>query len=179
MQHIPCGAGAGLDRTWARTVEPRTAERGFTLVELMVVVAIIALLAAIIIPNYVHARAQAAVSESESNLKQIATALEMYFDDNQSYPDGAKVDVDPTLFGGSTNSYMTSTPTNALGRKDYIYTNVAAAAGKPDSYIVKDSGPYDPTTVAGLPNGPGAAAPCDLACTQIWYDPQDGIYGQP
>jgi general secretion pathway protein G len=154
-------------------------ELGFTLVELMVVVAIIALLAAIIIPNYVHARAQAAVSESEANLKQIATSLELYYGDNQAYPPTGGGQVNPALFGGATNPYMTSTPTNALGRQPYAYLNVPAAAGKPDSYTVTDAGPYDPTTLGSLPKGAGSGALCSSAgCTEILYDPQDGLYGQ-
>ena len=54
----------------------RTSERGFTLIELMIVVAIIAILAGILIPNFVNARAQAQTSACESNLRAIATALE-------------------------------------------------------------------------------------------------------
>jgi type II secretion system protein G len=151
-------------------------ELGFTLIELMVVVAIIALLAAIIIPNYVHARAQASVSQTEANIKQIATALELYYGDNEAYP--ASGDISPTLFGGATNPYLTTTPTNALGHRAYAYTNVAVA-GKPDSYTVVDSGPYDSTTLSSLTKGAGTGTPCGTAgCSQIVYDPQDGFYGQ-
>ncbi len=168
-----------IDSTEELALEPPSPESGFTLVELMVVVAIIALLAAIIIPNYVHARAQAAVSESEANIKQIATSLELYYADMQAYPAGTAVTVNPTLFGGATNTYMTATPTNALGRGLYTYTLVPAAAGIPASYTVVDAGPYDPSTIASLPNGPGSGALCAAACTKIDYDPQDGIYGTP
>jgi general secretion pathway protein G len=154
------------------------AQRGFTLVELMVVVAIVALLASIVIPNYVHARAQASVSQSEANLKQIATSLELYYADNQAYPATGAGTVTPALFGGSANPYLTATPTNALGRKEYEYANVPAANGKPDSYTLTDSGPYDPTTLSSLPKGQGRGALCGTAgCTHLVYDPQDGIYG--
>jgi general secretion pathway protein G len=154
------------------------AQRGFTLVELMVVVAIVALLAAIIIPNYVHARAQASVSQSEANIKQIATSLELYYADNQAYPATGGGTVTPALFGGAVNPYLTATPTNALGRKEYAYANVPAAGGKPDSYTVTDAGPYDPTTLSSLPHGPGKGALCGTTgCTHLVYDPQDGIYG--
>jgi type II secretion system protein G len=87
----------------ASTPRTRPNELGFTLVELMVVVAIIALIAAIIIPNYVHARAQADVAQTQANLKQIATALELYYGDNEAYPKAGTVD--PTMFGGSTNPF--------------------------------------------------------------------------
>ncbi len=60
--------------------------RGFTLIELLIVVAIIAILAAILIPNFLRARAQAQVAASKSDLKNVATALESFFVDNGAYP---------------------------------------------------------------------------------------------
>src|SRR3989454_2505429 len=61
-------------------------ERGLTLIELLIVVAIIAILAAILIPNFLRARAQSQVAVTKANLKNIATALERSFVDNASYP---------------------------------------------------------------------------------------------
>ena len=151
-------------------------ERGFTLVELMVVVAIIALLAAIIIPNYVHSRAQASLAESEANIKQIATALELYYADNQAYP--ASGSVGPGLFAtvGATgpNPYLSSTPTNALGHQPYAYTLVGGT-GVDQSYTIEDAGPYQPSTMTNLPLAGGGRC---LACTTLWYSPAAGLYGQ-
>ena len=64
-------------------------ERGFTLIELLIVVAIIAILAAILIPNFLRARAQSQVAASKGNLKNVATALESYFVDFAAYPPNA------------------------------------------------------------------------------------------
>lgn len=54
---------------------------GFTLIELMIVIAIIAILAAILVPNFIRARAQGQLTSCKSNLKNIGTALEMYSTD--------------------------------------------------------------------------------------------------
>jgi type II secretion system protein G len=61
-------------------------DRGFTLIELLIVVAIIAILAAILIPNFLRARAQSMVSAAKGNMKNLATALESYFVDANLYP---------------------------------------------------------------------------------------------
>lgn len=59
----------------------------FTLVELLVVVAIIALLAAIMFPVFANAREKARQSTCASNLRQLATAMTMYSHDNDEvYP---------------------------------------------------------------------------------------------
>jgi len=160
----------------------RASERGFTLVELMVVVAIIALLAAIIIPNYVHSRAQASVAESEANMKQIATALELYYADNQAYP-GTSGPVTPTIFAtannaAASNPYLSSTPTNALGHGLYTYTFIGGTGNVNESYTIEDPGPYQASTMTAIPMDPAAGTGTCTACTTLWYSPQAGIYGR-
>jgi len=61
--------------------------KGFTLIELMIVIAIIIILAAIAIPNYLRMTERAKVSAIESDLKAIGTALETYNTDWTQYPD--------------------------------------------------------------------------------------------
>ncbi len=65
----------------------RRNRKGFTLIELMIVIAIIAILAAILVPNFMKARAQGQVTSCKSNVKNIGTACEMYSTDNNGrYP---------------------------------------------------------------------------------------------
>lgn len=59
----------------------------FTLIELLIVVAIIAILAAIAVPNFLEAQVRAKVSRAGSDMRTIATGLETYFTDNNKYPD--------------------------------------------------------------------------------------------
>ncbi len=60
--------------------------RGFTLIELLIVVTIIAVLAAIAVPNFLEAQARAKVSAAKSDLRALATGLEAYVVDNNTYP---------------------------------------------------------------------------------------------
>ena len=61
------------------------AQRGFTLIELMVVVAIVGLLAALAITSFRHFQARARQAECKTNLKSVFTAQKSYFGDKQMY----------------------------------------------------------------------------------------------
>jgi prepilin-type N-terminal cleavage/methylation domain-containing protein len=61
-------------------------KRGFTLIELLIVVAIIVILAAIAVPNFMNAQIRAKLARIESDLRTLATALNMYRLDNGRAP---------------------------------------------------------------------------------------------
>jgi prepilin-type N-terminal cleavage/methylation domain-containing protein len=65
----------------------RMRSRAFTLLELLVVVAIIAILAAIAIPNFLEAQTRAKISRAKADLRTVSMALEAYaIDYNGNYP---------------------------------------------------------------------------------------------
>ncbi len=58
----------------------------FTLIELLIVVAIIGILAAIAVPNFLNARTRAQLTRVEADLKSLSTALSLYRMDNIDPP---------------------------------------------------------------------------------------------
>lgn len=108
-----------------------SSRKGFTLIELMIVIAIIAILAAILVPNFIRARAQGQLTACKSNLKNIGTACEMYSTDNSGRY--------PTNLAALTPTYMKSLPEcPSAGSQTYTYT----AAQNPDAYTVSCGGSY-------------------------------------
>ncbi|HPW05776.1 MAG TPA: prepilin-type N-terminal cleavage/methylation domain-containing protein, partial [bacterium] len=64
-------------------------KKGFTLIELLVVIAIIGLLSTMSVLALNSARARARDAKRIADIKQIQTALEMYYNDNNTYPEAA------------------------------------------------------------------------------------------
>ncbi len=62
-------------------------QKGFTLIELMIVVAIIGILAAIAIPNFLQFQLKSKTAEAKSNLGAIRTAEEAFFAERDRYKD--------------------------------------------------------------------------------------------
>src|SRR5664279_765983 len=124
------------------------AERGFTLIELMIVVAIIAILAGILVPNFVNARAQAQTSACESNLRAIATAMELYYADNQRYPDAGAI---PDALNTATVTYLNNTPRDPADAgttpAKYSFTQ---PTGDGQSYLIACPGTHAASTLAKL-----------------------------
>jgi prepilin-type N-terminal cleavage/methylation domain-containing protein len=69
--------------------QPRCA---FTLIELLIVVAIIAILAAIAVPNFLEAQTRAKVSRAKTDMRSFATAVEAYRVDYSRYPHYGRID---------------------------------------------------------------------------------------
>lgn len=77
-------------------------EKGFTLIELLVAISIIAVLSAILLPNFMGVREKAKDSQKIQDLSAVKNALRMYYNDNNSYPDTA----DPNVVKTALANYM-------------------------------------------------------------------------
>jgi len=86
---------------------PASRTRGFTLVELLVVIAIIAILAALLFPAFTSARLNANKTSSMSNLRQLASGLMIYAQDNDGLipPQGESY---PTWANSVQSAYATA-----------------------------------------------------------------------
>ncbi|NWA64580.1 type II secretion system major pseudopilin GspG [Pseudomonas reactans] len=124
-------------------------QRGFTLIEIMVVVVIIGVLGAIVVPQFMSRPDQAKVTAARTDIQAIATSLEMYRLDNAVYPSTlqglealSKRPVGtPTVRNWNAQGYLKSLPVDPWGTPyQYLNPGVRSANGGYDLYSLGADG---------------------------------------
>jgi type IV pilus assembly protein PilA len=112
-------------------------EKGFTLIELLVVILIIGILAAIAIPSFISQKDKANDAAAKSYVRNMQTAEETYFTDNNAYADTlAKLQtIEPAL--NETPSSTSPTVTNATAN-GFTVTATSKGASAVAYSITKD-----------------------------------------
>ena len=104
--------------------------RGFTLIEILVVIVILGVLAALIVPNVISRPDEARATVAKSDIAAIMSALKLYRLDNQRYPTGeqglaalvAKPEQPPVPPNWKPGGYLDKLPKDPWGRP-YVYLN--------------------------------------------------------
>jgi general secretion pathway protein G len=130
-------------------------QRGFTLIEIMVVVIIIGLLAAVIVPSVINKVDEARVSKAKADIQSLETALTMYRLDNSKYPttdQGLQALIvqptDPSIRHWRTGGYLQRISKDPWGA-DYQYVAPGTHGKEYDLYTLGAD---------GQPGGDGANA---------------------
>ena len=130
-----------------------SAESGFSLVELMVVVAIAAIIAAFALPSYRDHMLRSYLPEAGSGLQLTALRLEQYYQDHRSYLNGGACGV--TLPTSQRFTFSCAVPDDG---QSFVLTATGMAAMQGFAFTIDQQGQ---TRTTALPDGWGTAP---LAC---------------
>lgn len=100
-------------------------KKGFTLVELMIVITVIAILATIAVVSFTRVQKQARDTKRKAEVKSLQTALQAYFTEKTTYPIVPAGGIASAVLTGLSPTYISSIPTAPKGsigsNQEYIY----------------------------------------------------------
>ena len=136
-------------------------QKGFTLVELMIVVAIVAILAAVSIPAYSDYVRRGKITEATTALSGLRVRMEQYYQDNRTYLNaaGTLCGVDPATF--AAQYFTVACPIATATANTYIITATGSGSLNGFSYTINQSNAKTSTvTVPPAPAGWTGSANC-------------------
>jgi type IV pilus assembly protein PilA len=140
-----------------------TRKRGFTLIELMIVVAIIGILAAIAIPNFLQFQLRSKTGEAKTNLAAIRTAEEGYFAEFNNYvaageTPGSAVSTNKRVWTGGGLTQFDQLGWSPTGEVFYNYAVTMSGSSYTAAAYADLDGNATPSDFGYVHPAPGAAA---------------------
>lgn len=121
--------------------------RGFTLIELMIVVVIVGLLASIVVPKFAHGKDRSLVAVMKSDLKNLVTAEESFFANGLTYYNGPIPDAAFPYEASENVTITLSAVTNSGWQAAATHTSTVRTC----AIFVGNAAPLAPATVEGVP----------------------------
>ncbi len=158
-------------------------KRAFTLIELLIVVAIIGILAAIAVPNFLNAQTRAKISRVKADQRSVSNAVEQYRLDNNSYPPDATNRRPVGLYMlTSPVSYLPTIPMDPFLKIENLRAPVDQTTMGPffamgtDTELDNSVGTYA-LAAAGPDNDDDTGNMTGWPATVWWdFDPSNGLY---
>ena len=134
-------------------------QTGLTLIELMIVVAVVAILGVIALPAYTDYVTRGKIPEATSNLADLRVKMEQWYQDNRNYQNTAATACGVTMPAAPVVKYFTFACANPGGNQTYTLTATGTASMAGFVYTIDQSN-VKTSTITGKPGWNGTQPAC-------------------
>ncbi len=174
----------------------RPPRRGFTLIELLIVIAIILILVAIALPNFMEAQIRAKIAKVKGDLRSVGMAMDSYLLDFKMYPTDHDPDdktqqglfqlsspikyiknIPADIFNNKGSGMTLDEPSFEMASTGFTILDAKKKRPKVNAFVVFSHGPDRKDDFEGNDTWPyGPSLPCPYVMCYLNYNPTNGTY---